>query len=354
MTRSDRTRTHPTWSVVLVVPVMPAVPIILLSGLSIPIPIPLTPETTVPTAVATGVAAVTIAAALDWLVREPPAGLHPVVWFGRVVALLDRNWSRPVLIGLLGAVLLPASAAMLAGSFVSGAMAISPVVGTVFAGIVLFTVISLRLLLAEAAGVIAASETDVAAARERLPALVGRDPDALTPAQVRSAAVESAAENLADGLVGPLSAFALCAPLSVPLATAAAVWIKAVNTMDSMLGYPDRPVGTASARLDDAAMWLPARMSAGLIALSTASATPALRARRSARVTASPNAGWPMGALADAMRIRLVKPGVYELNPDAELPDSEQAERAVATVGRAGMLAFVLAVSWIVLWGVAA
>jgi len=280
--------------------------------------------------------------------------VHPVAWFGRAVAVLDRDWSRPLAIGALGAALLPLAAASFAGLVVWAAWDVDSIIGTVVAGFVLFTVTSLRLLLAEAAGVIAASETDLDAARERLPALVGRDPAELSPAQVRSAAVESTAENLADGLVGPLGAFAVCAPYSIALAGAAATWVKAVNTMDSMLGYHGRPVGTASARLDDVAMWLPARVSAGLIALATASRRPAIEARRSARSTTSPNAGWPMGALAGAQRIRLTKPDAYDLNPDAELPDGDQARQAIATVGRAGFLAFTLATAWIGLAGVVA
>jgi adenosylcobinamide-phosphate synthase len=244
---------------------------------------------------------------------------------------------------------LPLAVASIGWLLVTWAVAVQPWVGGAVAGIVLCTTSSLRMLLAETTGVVVASETDPVAARQRLPALVGRDPSELSPAEMRSAAVESAAENCADGLVAPLCAFALCLPVSLPFATAAAVWIKAVNTMDSMLGYPDKRVGTAAARLDDLAMWLPARVTAGLIALSTLSPRPAVRGRTGGQATASPNAGWPMGALAGAVDVRLVKPDTYELNPTAELPEPEQARRAIATVGRAGLLAYALTVGWTVL-----
>jgi adenosylcobinamide-phosphate synthase len=289
------------------------------------------------------------AAVLDWLVGEPPRRLHPVAWFGRLVATIDRSWTHPLAVGVVGAVVLPVAAGAVAWVLVAGAAATAPWLGAGAATLVLWTTTSLRMLLAEAAGVIVASETDPPAARERLPALVGRDPSELTPAQIRSAAVESLAENLADGLVAPLCAFALCLPISLSLATAAAAWLKAVNTMDSMLGYPGKPVGTASARLDDLAMWLPARATAGVLSLATVSLHPARHAHTGGRATVSPNAGWPMGALAGALGIRLTKPGAYDLNPAADLPDPAQSRRAIATVGRAGLLAYALATAWVVL-----
>jgi adenosylcobinamide-phosphate synthase len=288
--------------------------------------------------------AVGLAAVLDRLVGELPDEFHPVAWLGRLVGLLDRDWQRPFAAGTAGAIVLPTGAAVLAWLLVRGSTTVHVWLGATVAGLVLWTTTSLHMLLAETVGVVVASETDPTAARERLPALVGRDPSALTPGQMRSAAVESSAENLADGLVAPLFAFAICLPVSLSLATAAAVWIKAVNTMDSMLGYPEQRVGTASARLDDLVMWLPARLTAVLLALVTGSLRPAFRARESARATASPNAGWPMGTLADATDVRLVKPEAYELNPSAELPDPEQARRAIGTVGRAGFLAYACAI----------
>ena len=142
---------------------------------------------------------------------------------------------------------------------------------------------------------------------------------------LRSAAVESAAENLADGLVAPLLAFALGAQLSLAFGVAAATWVKGVNTLDSMLGYRSKPVGWASARLDDAVMWLPARVSAALVALARPAPGALVRARRWARAPPSPNSGWPMATLAAAVDVELTKPGEYTLNPDADLPTAERA-----------------------------
>jgi adenosylcobinamide-phosphate synthase len=136
--------------------------------------------------------------------------------------------------------------------------------------------------------------SDLARAREAAPALVGRDLGALSPGELRSAAVESAAENLADGLVAPLLAFVLGAQFSLAAGAAAATCVKAVNTLDSMLGYRSKPVGRTSARLDDAVMWLPARASAVLLAVAGRDPGALVRARTWRRAPASPNSGWPM------------------------------------------------------------
>jgi adenosylcobinamide-phosphate synthase len=211
------------------------------------------------------------------------------------------------------------------------------------------------MLLDAARDVVADAGTNLAEARHSLRALAGRDATELDAAHVRSAAVESVAENLADGLVAPLAAFAVCAPLSLSLAAAAAAWVKGVNTLDSMLGYRSKPVGWAPARLDDAVMWLPARLAALLI--GAAAAAPALscsaRVRELARKPASPNSGWPMATMAVALPARLRKPETYELDPvaddaDTPLPDADAAARAVVLTRRAGTLAVVLAgvVAW--------
>ncbi|MFB6163948.1 MAG: cobalamin biosynthesis protein, partial [Haloarculaceae archaeon] len=176
-----------------------------------------------------------------------------------------------------------------------------------------------------------------------LRALAGRDAAGLTPGQVRSAAVESAAENLADGLVGPLSAFAVGAQVSLAVGAAAAAWVKAVNTMDSMLGYRSKPVGWAPARLDDLVMWLPARAAAVLLAAAALAPGSLSAARRWTPAVPSPNSGWPMGVLAAALAVRLEKPGGYELNPGADLPSPTAARRGVRTVAIAGLLAYLAA-----------
>ncbi|WP_172824923.1 adenosylcobinamide-phosphate synthase CbiB [Halorientalis sp. IM1011] len=284
--------------------------------------------------------AVGLALALDAAVAEPPTTVHPVAWFGHTVGPLDRDWPAPRLVGLLGALALPLTAAAVVWGGVTVATGVEPLAGAAVAGLALFVTTSLRRLLSAARDVSEASERDLATAREDLRALAGRDATDLSAGAVRSAAVESAAENLADGLVAPLAAFALGAQFSLAVGAAAAVWVKAINTMDSMLGYHSKPVGWGPARLDDAVMWLPARASALLLAVAAAAPTALRRATRWVGSVPSPNSGWPMGTLAAALDVRLEKPGVYVLNPDAGLPTVDDARAAVRVVAVAGVLAY--------------
>jgi adenosylcobinamide-phosphate synthase len=290
-------------------------------------------------------AAVGAAALLDRLLAEPPARVHPVALFGRAVAPIDRSWPAPALVGGCVAV----GAPLVAGGVVFGLVRLVrlPVLVAVLVGLVLFSTTSLRMLTDEAHRVVSLSATDLPAARTALRSLAGRDARSLSATAVRSAAVESLAENLADGLVAPLAAFAVVAPVSVAGGAAAATWVKAVNTLDSMLGYPDKPHGAASARLDDLVMWLPARLAAVLIAVAAADPTALSRARDQASRPTSPNSGWPMATLAAALGVRLAKPGVYTLD-FGSVPTAAEARRAERLVTRAGLLAFALAgvVAW--------
>jgi len=293
---------------------------------------------------------VVVAGALEAAVGEPPTRYHPVAWFGRLVAPLDREWTHPLPVGALGALVLPLAAAIAVATLVAVAGTRSALVAAVLAGLTLFLSTSLRRLLGAAGSVVDDSETDVDAARKGLLALAGRDASALSPGQLRSAAVESAAENLADGLVAPLAAFVIgtvvatlvgTAPL--PVAAGAAAWVKAVNTLDSMLGYRTKRVGTPAARLDDAVMWLPARLGALALAVAFADFRLLARTRDALDNVPSPNSGWPMGVAAAGLDARLEKPGVYVLNPDAALPDAATARRGVRAVGVAGVCSYGLA-----------
>jgi len=290
-----------------------------------------------------GAVAVVAAAGLEVLLSEPPARLHPVAVFGRAVTPFDREWARPVAVGVAVAVVLPLVAGGVVGGSVWLAGSLHPLGTGLLAGLALFSTTSLRMLLGEVRRVNGLAGTDPAGARTALRSLAGRDAADLSAGEVRSAAVESAAENLADGLVAPLLAFGLLVPLSLPLAAGAAAWVKAVNTLDSMLGYRSKPVGWASARLDDLVMWVPARLSAALLALGALVPGALVRAREWADAPPSPNSGWPMATLAALLDVRLEKPGVYVLNPDGGLPDEEAVERGIGLVRRAGLLAYAAA-----------
>jgi adenosylcobinamide-phosphate synthase len=329
-----------------------------------------------------GVVALTVC--LEALLAEPPRAVHPVAWFGTVVGRVDRpagtdvGWRSPRAVGVVAATVLPLTAAAVVGGVVFLTGWVHPFLGAGLASLALYLTTSLGMLVDVARAVVVDSDANTDRARDRALALVGRDRDGLTPAQLRSAAVESAAENLADGLVAPLVGFVIAATVGLvvvdPLALAGvapsvapalgasgAAFVKAVNTMDSMLGYPEKAVGTASARLDDTVMWLPARLSAGLLTVAAGAPTALVVARRAGWTSAppSPNSGWPMATLAAATGVRLEKPAsgdgrgyTYVLNPEAPLPSPGRSERAIDAVVRAGVLSYVLAAAVLALVGV--
>lgn len=288
------------------------------------------------------VVAVALAGGLEAAVGEPPGRYHPVYLLGALIGRLEtKRLGAPRLMGTVYAVLVPLSSAFVAYGVVWAARAVHPFAAAALAGVVLWISSSLRMLLESARRVVDASETDPDAAREALLALVGRKTSDLSPGSIRSAAVESLAENLSDGLIAPLSAFLALSFVSIPAAAAGAAFVKAANTMDSMLGYPG-PFGWASARLDDLVMFVPARLSAALLGFAAGDPDAPLRARRYAYVPASPNAGWPMGTLAAALNVRLEKPGAYVLNDVAAEPTVGDGEKAIEATRRAGAAAYAL------------
>ncbi|XOB98887.1 adenosylcobinamide-phosphate synthase CbiB [Deinococcota bacterium DY0809b] len=278
--------------------------------------------------------AVLFAALLDVVFREPPVRLHPVVGIGRLLAGLERFWRDDVRAGALawGA----GAALVLALSSLAwwGVTARVPFGRALLTGLLLWPAFSLRMLTAEVAAVEAALGRDLDEARRRLARLVSRDTRGLDAAGVRMAALETLAENLSDSLLAPLFYFVL---FGLPGA-----WLyRYANTADAVWGYRTpryRRWGRPAARADDALNWIPARLTALLLVPGRLAAL-----RREAGRTPSPNAGWPMGALALALGVRLEKRGVYVLNPSGRAPEPADLHRALARVRRAAALAYALA-----------
>jgi len=181
-----------------------------------------------------------------------------------------------------------------------------------------WTVLGAAGLAAEASGISRALESgDLGAARERLPALCGRDPDQLDPPGMARATVESVAENTSDAVVAPLFWGAVG---GVPGLLA----YRAVNTLDAMVGHRSpryERFGWAAARLDDAVNWVPARLTALLtVALAPAVGGSSLRTlrilRRDGAAHPSPNAGRCEAAFAGALGVRLGGTNVYRGQPE--------------------------------------
>jgi adenosylcobinamide-phosphate synthase len=160
---------------------------------------------------------------------------------------------------------------------------------------------------------------------------------ALGEPEVRESAVESLAENLNDSLVAPLFWFALA---GLP----GAALYRFANTADAMWGYRGERggrvwewAGKFAARADDVMSWLPARITALLLALAGWQWLRGLPAQ--ARRTPSPNSGWPMAAMALLLGVRLGKPGVYVLNETGRVATSQDTLRALRLAGRVVVLA---------------
>ncbi len=292
------------------------------------------------------VVAVVVAAGVEATVGEPTAESHPVALLGRVIGWLEpRQFDVPKLAGAVYALVVPLGFALVGYAVVwLTALTGIQLATALVAGLVLWITSSVRMLTESGQRVIEASDGDLKTAREALLALVGRDTAELPPELVRSAAVESLAENLSDGFIAPLLAFLLLSFVSLPAAAGGAAFVKGVNTMDSMLGYPGS-FGWASARLDDAVMFVPARLSAVLLGLAAGGPDAPLRARRYADKPASPNAGWPMGTIAAALNVRLEKSGAYILNDVANLPTVADGREAIVTIHRSAAIAYAVAIS---------
>lgn len=266
---------------------------------------------------------------LDLTSREPPKALHPVVWMGTLASWIEKRalpCKGPVttfLTGLCLAVLAPLSFAGLAWLVAAGLRELGPLPYLAGGALLMKTTFSVKGLARAADGTRQTLESGgIEQARFSLRSLVSRDAGTLTRAQVSMAAIESVAENTTDSCIGPWLAFAL---LGLP----GAVAYRALNTLDSMLGYHGRYeyLGKASARLDDLANLIPARIGAGLmLGAGVLMGLPAGRGwrlvGRDRRLTESPNAGWTISAMSGLLGVALAKSGHYRIGDGLADPGS--------------------------------
>jgi adenosylcobinamide-phosphate synthase len=276
-----------------------------------------------------------LAAAMDILLGEPPARIHPVVWIGKLVSSLrDRALARGRPTRLQGFVLALTVIIVttLAGHLLVLAASLVPLLGILVAAYLLKSTFAMRCLLQVSSDIGKMIDRDISQAKKMLPALVGRETKDLTRSQATSAVIESLSENYVDSILSPVFYYVIFSPFGLGLEAALA--FKAMSTMDSMLGYRTKglkELGFAAAHLDDLANFIPARLSIFLMALARPSkASDSLRAAlKYHRRTPSPNSGWPMSACAGALGIRLEKPGYYVLLDGGREPDTSDVPRAV-------------------------
>lgn len=287
---------------------------------------------------------------LDLLLGEPPGRFHPVVWIGSLVSWLERRApsgtpTAQFIAGLgivslvLGSVLLPA--------FVLERLprrGLGPARLVAHAWLLKCTFSLKGLWKAGDRVAVALAGRHDDAARVQLKALVSRNVEELDKPLLAAAAVESLAENTCDSFVAPALYYGL---FGLPGAFA----YRAVNTMDSMLGYRGAYefLGKPAARLDDFANLLPARLAALLLIMAGALLgrnwrQAVAKVRQDARKTESPNAGWPMSAMAGALGVELEKVGHYRLGAPADPPDAGTIKAAIRLSKGAAVLATALLV----------
>jgi adenosylcobinamide-phosphate synthase len=258
---------------------------------------------------------------LDLLIGDPRWFPHPVVYVGKLITALEKALRSAVRNERLGgALLLVMTVGISCGVAVTMlklAYAINTYLGFIVAVLLSWSCIAARSLHQESRLV---ADTlvrgDLAAARKYLSNIVGRDTAELDESEIWRATVETVAENTSDGVIAPLFYLFLGGPVL-------AITYKAVNTLDSMVGYRNErylKFGRASARFDDLVNFIPARITGLLIVaaapLLSLSARDAWRImRRDGRNHSSPNSGISEAAVAGALGVRLGGTNVYAGKP---------------------------------------
>ncbi len=236
----------------------------------------------------------------DWLWSRIP---HPAVLMGRAVAALDRMLNRGEARALKGAlaVAVLALAALTLGELIAR-------LGPVAEGLTAAVLLAQRSLVQHVRAVADGLAESLQAGRDKVAWIVSRDTGDMDASQVARAAIESAAENLSDGVIAPAFWFLV-------LGTPGLILYKVINTADSMIGYRTaryEQFGKTAARADDLLNLIPARLTGLLIAVFTGQTGHWRAIAADARRHKSPNAGWPEAAMARALDVALAGPRSYD------------------------------------------
>ena len=252
---------------------------------------------------------------LDLMVGDPQRLPHPVVWFGKMIAACERKLNRGTNRKLKGAL---TAVGLILFVFVFTWM-LRKVLDTyalyLFDAIAIFYGLAGTTLIREVRAVFLALDRSLDEGRRQVARIVGRDTSELSAQEVRTAALETLAENLSDGVIAPLFWLAI-------LGTPGMLAYKMVNTLDSMIGYKTdryRDFGCWAAHIDDIANYIPARLTALLMLTFSPPKLGGVRGglnrlkfvRKYGRNHASPNSGYPESALAAILDCRFGGPHYY-------------------------------------------
>ena len=301
--------------------------------------------------------AIAIGFGLDALLGDPHGWPHLVIGYGKLISLLEKlcyDWENKRLAGAVLVICVLLFAAGSAGLVLYLCMLIHPVVYVIVGGVLCWQCLAAKSLKVESEKVYKAlKEGGLQSGRDAVAMIVGRDVNVLDEDGVVRAAVETVAENTSDGEIAPLLYMALFGPVGGCV-------YKAINTMDSMLGYRNERYerfGTVAARLDDVANFIPARFAA--LIMMVASAAVGLNASGAFRIWkrdrykhASPNSAQTESVMAGALEVRLAGDAVYGgvvhkkeyIGDDIRPIDIEDIHRSQRLMTVTSVLAFAAAV----------
>ena len=245
---------------------------------------------------------------LDFIFGDPSRLPHPIVWFGKMISWGEHRLNKGSYRMAKGAVM--AICFILMTFFVVwGLKRLIPnmVLWLVLDTIIIFYCLAGTTLIREVREVFLALDRSLDEGRQQVARIVGRETSELSAQEVRTAALETLAENLSDGVIAPLFWLAL-------LGTPGMLAYKMVNTLDSMIGYRTeryKDFGCWVARIDDIANFIPARLTALLMVIASGKLSLLKFVWRNGRRHASPNSGYPEAALAGALNCRFGGPHYY-------------------------------------------
>ncbi|MBQ3698719.1 MAG: cobalamin biosynthesis protein CobD [Prevotella sp.] len=246
----------------------------------------------------------------DLMIGDPSWLPHPIVWFGKLIAAFERWLNRGrfrKLKGALTAIVLIAAVFAAFYYLMDWLYSINVFLGMTVGAICVFYCLAGTTLIREVREVFRTVDRSLEEGRTQVARIVGRDTSNLNEQEVRTAALETLAENLSDGVIAPLFWYLL---LGVPGMMA----YKMVNTLDSMIGYRTErycEFGWCAAHIDDAANYLPARITAMLMLLVTWRFSLLPFVTWFGREQDSPNSGYPEAALAGILDCRFGGPHYY-------------------------------------------
>ena len=245
---------------------------------------------------------------LDFFLGDPSRLPHPIVWFGKMISWGEHRLNHGAHRMAKGAVMAIALIVMVF-LVVWGLKRLVPnwVVWLILDTVIVFYCLAGTTLIREVREVFLALDRSLDEGRQQVARIVGRDTSQLTAQEVRTAALETLAENLSDGVIAPLFWFAL-------LGTPGMLAYKMVNTLDSMIGYRTeryKDFGCWAAHIDDVANYIPARLTALLMVIASGKWSLLSFVWKNGPRHASPNSGYPEAALAGALNCRFGGPHYY-------------------------------------------